>query len=362
MQLNVTSGLIHRAQEIMKAASSYNYPPYVDPPADPVLSELSPASETDIFTLEKYIPLRAYQLTMFKPVVNISYLDHPEKSRRRRKDFHGEAPYLSLECQCLDATHVKPMYPNRIVTTTCQIAAPTENLFTNCHRHSNIKLLSVSCNLVTSKNIANLLLPCHITLSHKYLIYPHLWPRDNLSYTDITFDSDQIILVASKQQFLMAQEILLFGDGYIDSEEVPLPYLELVLQGLNFQRVYSAHARTDRMLLKTCQISTANTPIFTPKDEPIFSATFQQSHTGVLPNVTVLNFGKFVANLDPTLLRWLAFEYPPSLRIDRRVKKKSVKSGSVGSKTTTQQPESFLSSEVITKSILKKEPIAFKER
>lgn len=358
MQLNITSGLIHRVQEIMKAASSYNYPPYVDPPADPVLSALSPPSEMDIFTLERYIPLRAYQLTMFKPVVNISYLDHPEKSRRR-KDFHGEAPYLSIECQCLDATHVKPMYPKRIVTITCQIAAPTENLFTNCHRHSNIKLLSVSCNLVSSKNLANLLLPCHLNLSHKYLIYPHLWPRDDLSYTDLTFDSDQIVFVASKQHFLSAQEILLFGDGPVELEDAPLPYMELILVGFNFQRVQSAQAKTDRLLLKSCQISTGNTPVFTTKEEPLFSTTFQHSHSSVLPNVAVLAVGKFVANLDPALLNWLSFEFPG--RLDRRIKKKSIKSGSVGSKTTTQQPDSFISSEKLHHTV-RKEPIALKDR
>ncbi|XP_059469479.1 intermembrane lipid transfer protein VPS13B isoform X2 [Neocloeon triangulifer] len=348
MQLNVTSGLIHRVQEIMKAAGNYNYPPYVDPPPDPILSGLAPPSETDAFALEQYIPIRAYQLTMFKPVVNISYLDHPEKSRRRRTEFQGEPPYLSFECQCLDATHVKPMYPIRVVTTTCQIAAPSENLFTNCHRHSNIKLLSVSCNLVTSNNISNLLLPCHLTLSHKYLLYPHLWPRDDLSYSDWSFDSDHIILIASKQHYLTAQEILMFGDGPVESEDISLPYLEVILRGLSLHRVQSAQANTDRLQIKSCQISTPNIQIFAHKEEPLITATLQHSHTGILPNVVVLNVGKFVANLDQDLLNWITFKHPPGLRNDKRLKKKSVKSGSVGSKTTTQRQESFYSSELLS--------------
>ncbi|CAB3369189.1 Hypothetical predicted protein [Cloeon dipterum] len=358
LQLNVTSGLIHRAQEIMKAASSYNYPPYVDPPAEPTLSSLTPPSESDISALETYIPIRAYQLTMFKPVVNITYLDHPEKKRKRR-EFEGGAPYLSFECQCLDATHVKPMYPNRVATTSCQVAAPSENLFTNSHRHSNIKLLSVSCSLVTGMSISNVLLPCHLTLSHKYLIYPHLWPKDNLSYSGWNFESDQIALIANKQHFLAALEILTFGNGLVDAEESSLPYLELVLQGLSFQRVYSAQAKTDKLQLNSCKISTPSSEVFNTKDDHLISATFQHSHTSVLPNVVVVSIGKFDANMNQDLLKWLLFDLSTAARPEKRLKKKSksVKSGSAGSKskTTNPGPESFYSSEMTNKMIAKED-------
>jgi len=49
-------------------------------------------------------------------------------------------PKVTLECQCLDARIMKPMYPRRLIITTCQLPAPPQHMFHACHFHMNVKV------------------------------------------------------------------------------------------------------------------------------------------------------------------------------------------------------------------------------
>jgi len=62
-------------------------------------------------------------------------------------------PKVTLECQCLDARIVKPMYPRRLVITTCQLPAPPQHMFHACHFHTSVKVSYLSMykyNIVSS--------------------------------------------------------------------------------------------------------------------------------------------------------------------------------------------------------------------
>ena len=49
-------------------------------------------------------------------------------------------PKVTLECQCLDARIMKPMYPRRLIITMCQLPAPPQHMFHACHFHMNVKV------------------------------------------------------------------------------------------------------------------------------------------------------------------------------------------------------------------------------
>lgn len=58
-------------------------------------------------------------------------------------------PKVTLECQCFDARIVKPMYPWRLVITTCQLPAPSQHMFHACHFHANVKVSYLCCKLIS---------------------------------------------------------------------------------------------------------------------------------------------------------------------------------------------------------------------
>lgn len=74
--IRLCSGLIHRMDTLRQVASTYDYPPYSEPPIIPNLSDLHPPSEDDFDALNNDIPLRTYQFTFFKPVLEFQLMDH----------------------------------------------------------------------------------------------------------------------------------------------------------------------------------------------------------------------------------------------------------------------------------------------
>lgn len=74
--IRICSGLIHRMDTLSQIAATYDYPPYSEPPIIPNLNELHPPSTEDYDALTNDIPLRTYQLTLFKPVIEFQLMDH----------------------------------------------------------------------------------------------------------------------------------------------------------------------------------------------------------------------------------------------------------------------------------------------
>lgn len=77
LRLCVCSGFFHRIGSLIVAASSYDYPPYSVPKADPQLWELSPPTAEDYDALIECIPKKTVQITLLAPIIEIQLMDHP---------------------------------------------------------------------------------------------------------------------------------------------------------------------------------------------------------------------------------------------------------------------------------------------
>lgn len=109
LAIHVCSGLIHRLGTLREVINSYEYPPYIDQPIDPELSELHPASEDDFDALSNAIPTRIYQVTFLKPVINFQLMDHPKfiatkNNLFRRSKVHFESN-TDLPTKVIDNKH-----------------------------------------------------------------------------------------------------------------------------------------------------------------------------------------------------------------------------------------------------------------
>lgn len=93
-------------------------------------------------------------------------------------------PRVTIELQCIDARLIKPIYPNRLVYTTCQLPNPPEVMFDSCHRHMAIKVLGLASNLIIDDKYCTLLLPSTLTLTSKEIIFPKYWPNTNVPHAE----------------------------------------------------------------------------------------------------------------------------------------------------------------------------------
>lgn len=97
--INVCSGLIHRLSTLYEVMKSYDYPPYVELPIEPKLSELHPPSEDDFDSLSNLIPKRIYQVTFLKPVFQIHLMDHPKFVPSKRDLFRKLKVIIFINCR-----------------------------------------------------------------------------------------------------------------------------------------------------------------------------------------------------------------------------------------------------------------------
>ncbi|PSN31469.1 hypothetical protein C0J52_23171 [Blattella germanica] len=144
--VKVCSGLLHRLQMVHHYAKVYDYSPYSTPKPEPTLEQLHPATTEDFEALDQNIPKQVFQLTLFKPVIHVILADHPVFDPKKLPRIQPltkqimHLPKVTLECECLDARVVKPMYPRRLIFTTCQLPTPPQHMFQACHFHTNIKV------------------------------------------------------------------------------------------------------------------------------------------------------------------------------------------------------------------------------
>lgn len=85
--IRICSGVIHRLDTLRQVAAAYDYQPYSEPPVIPNINELHPPSEDDFDALNSDIPLRTYQFTFFKPVIEFQLMDHVKFNSARNLLF-----------------------------------------------------------------------------------------------------------------------------------------------------------------------------------------------------------------------------------------------------------------------------------
>ncbi|XP_067008128.2 intermembrane lipid transfer protein VPS13B [Anabrus simplex] len=362
--VHLCSGLFHRLQMVQYAARSYDYGPYSTPKPEPSREQLPPASAEDFEALDASIPLQVFQVTLFKPEIHIHMADHPtfdpsifHGHRKRRRSSRvvplyraGSLPKLTISCQCLDAKLVKPMYPRRLVTTTCQLPAPPQHMFHACHIHLNVKLLGVDSHLVLDSNKqTTVVMPSNISFSQETLLLPHYWSSPDLPHSDVTLQAESITVTCTKAKLMIISYIIqsmfdphscveavngttLLADS---AKDKGVEFLEFYIEELNFHQVSTPDTTASAVTLGALKafvleelttgthqalvLSGPDTPSDVHDNEaekqlPLITCTLQspkdpknQSH----PPVLIFNLRMVQMCMDPLLWRWLHYSPLP---------------------------------------------------
>nr|CAD7196002.1 unnamed protein product [Timema douglasi] len=373
--LNVSSGLFHRVQMLRHAAKLYDYSPYSVPKPEPTLEQLSSVTEEDFEFLEQNIQQQVIQVTLFKPIIHLLIFDHPvfdpvtfQGFRKKRKisralpqgnkqtDF---LPRLVLDCHYLDAKIVKPMYPRRIITVTCQLPTPPKHMFDACHHKLTVKFLGISSHLVSAPGKqTTVLMPSNLSLSQSKLLLPQYWTNPNIPHLDRTYHAENVTVTCTKPKLLMVYEILysaihpehnnvaIYNSSLIAdaTRDKGMEYLELCLEEISYRNVLTPVTMTYSMslgaikafVLEQSEGSTSSITHLEPQqalvfsgpettreklssiseDGPLLSCTVQSAldpTNQVHPPLLIFHLGEVRACVDPLLWRWLHYCPEPAV-------------------------------------------------
>ncbi|XP_047111784.1 vacuolar protein sorting-associated protein 13B [Schistocerca piceifrons] len=356
MLLRLSSGLFHRLQAVQGAALLYDYCPYSVPKPEPSREQLPPASAEDFEALEANIPVQVFQITFFKPEIQLQLATHPpfepsvmQANRKRKRSARiqplcqlapNSLPQVTLECQCLDAKMVRPMYPKRLVKTTCQLPSPPQHMFDMCHSMFNVKFVGIASSLILDASCkrTTVLLPSNLSFSQRSIVLPQYWVDPAIPHIEQTVETEIVTVTCTKAKMLVIECIVqsVFNASHTSNiintttllqdarKEMNVEYLEIGVEGVVYHQVLLPHTDCHAVtvgavrafvLLPKSESTTDQAVVLIGPDTasatlPLFSCSLQrplspkiQSH----PPLLGFHLREVNISVDPLLWRWLQY-------------------------------------------------------
>ncbi|XP_052863734.1 intermembrane lipid transfer protein VPS13B [Anopheles cruzii] len=273
---------IHRFRTLASYKDFYEYSPYYEEKPMPTLPQLPPPSAEDYDALMSEIPLRQIHITLKNPIIELHSFDHGTDQRlivSRKQSIGKQAPLsrpsLRLELNRVECNILTPLYPNRLVFTTCQLPEPPAKLFDACYQSisGNLERLQVKLlHPLEEVSEATVCSAVSMNFQQRVLIHPTLWPNpelnkveQNVTVTDLKAIANplQALTVASIVQSLLAQETA--ARSYIDLENIPaetslpqqsLPTADLLLSYVHLRKVEAERTECFKLVARSLKLLT----------------------------------------------------------------------------------------------------------
>lgn len=204
--LKIDTSLLHLYQTLNEQCQQYTYiAPYLITSHGELLSQLTPPSTDDYESLLDCIPLRKYYIYLNKSTVEYYHLngDHFQ-SINETNDFK-QMPYAMINASRAEFSIISPLYPEKLINTTCQLPDPTEKLKENCFIRYSASVEQLGMDVIYNKKRFNVLKMSNTIVNYDALIQPELWKMIRMqtktlkiivSRCELTFNMPQFLLVA----------------------------------------------------------------------------------------------------------------------------------------------------------------------
>ncbi|GAB0097730.1 vacuolar protein sorting-associated protein 13B [Sergentomyia squamirostris] len=323
-------GVAHLIETFQGYIKSYNYAPYLEEKPRLSFSQLSPASTDDYDALMSEIPLQVYEVSFTDATLEIYTGDHEKTGHRsvRKKNSRDSLHPRAIEPSCrfntesLEGRMETPMYPNRLIHTTCQLPNPPDNLFDACYTKFFLDMKNSGCFLRKENNL--LTIP-DISGSYSYLLLPELWDNERVSRMKMHLTIPKIEMSFNRLQVQHLKESfmeLMYNSGSEYSGDMfdpNLPMIQTTLDGMTMAVNKTKHTSIFTGSLQTVfgvviiPSASYESVIFRQNTrEHFFEVTLQMNQTTmVYPPILRLQIGEVSLNLDPLLMDFLMYDFTP---------------------------------------------------
>lgn len=87
-----------------------------------------------------------------------------------------------------------PMYPKRLIYTTCQLPEPPDEMFNSCYSYSDINITGFSSQMIFTCNKKTIIvLPFNVSCTYKSIIFPNYWINPEIIHKEIVAEIGETV-------------------------------------------------------------------------------------------------------------------------------------------------------------------------
>lgn len=383
--LKIDTSLTHLWQTLTEQYDQYTYTaPYLIAEKADSLAQLVPPSTDDYESLLDCIPLRKTNLYVNKSLIEFYNLDADHSQSNDTNEFHN-LPFTLINLRRAEINQTSPLYPDKLVHTTCQLPDPTELLKEHCYFKTSAVISEMRTDVVYGKQQFNVLSLTNAEMSHGVLIKPEFWLLTPMKTRTIHFVAAEAKLTFNKPQLILLQRIVehfnasdqmtarrhIKNFSFVDLNDPSLPVLEIFLRKVQTSVLFVENTIGASLeLASICGYCSMQESERVPKNSTIFISN--ENITTNLLNCYVqypinmanakysptlcLNLSKVIVNCDRIIQRFLNYRLliehgiEHSTRADEKMPKRVRKTSKVNK--PMMRSESVHSNSVTTLSLV----------
>lgn len=217
-----TAGVRHIGQQLAAYARQYNYQPYVMAVPLVTRDSLAAPAADDYDALMSGVPVRLVEIHVQRPVLELHVVGHEALSGSLSLSSLSSsalppppsaqivpAPFVVVELEDVCLRMRSPMYPNRLVHTTCMLAEAPARLLDECYTQWALDFRSATGRLAYGGNVGNhpIWRFSSAELTYRELLYPHLWQSKTAAKRRICVNAESVQLLMNCPQLMVMQSL-----------------------------------------------------------------------------------------------------------------------------------------------------------
>lgn len=204
----IDTTLLHLYQTLNEQYQQYTYiAPYSITNTSDILSQLTPPSTEDYESLIDCIPLKKTFIYFNQSTIEYYHLNADHFQNHDPNEFK-KIPHLILNLKRTELSSIAPLYPDKLINTTCQLPDPTEKLKENCFNRNSIVFDQMSLDILFNKQCFNVVQMTHCQLEYDTLIQPELWKMIKMQNFTIDIFIGQFQMTYNKPQLMLLLQII----------------------------------------------------------------------------------------------------------------------------------------------------------
>lgn len=213
--LKIDSSLVHLYRTLNDHYEQYTYTaPYLLTNTSDILSQLTPPSTEDYESLLDCIPLRKTCIYFNSSTIEYYHLNDDHFQTNESNEFKL-MPYFLINLNRAEFGFTAPLYPDKLINTTCQLPDPTEKLKENCFNRIEAFIDQLAVDTIFDKQQFNIFSLSNGRLSYDTLIQPELWKITKMPSYTFKIVMIEFRLTFNKPQLMLLSQ--LFGCGLTSS-------------------------------------------------------------------------------------------------------------------------------------------------
>lgn len=224
--LKIDTSLLHLYKTLNDQCQQYTYiAPYLVTNPTEMLSQLTPPSTEDYESLLDCIPLRKCHIYLNKSSIEYYHLNADHFQCNDTNDFK-QMPYLMINLSRGEFGITTPLYPEKLINTTCQLPDPTEKLKENCFNRYGAIIEQTSIDVIYNRSRFGVLSMANFSVSYDTLIQPELWKMIRMQTYTLKIMISRLEMTFNMPQFLVLSQLIGSSARSGINADIPVKYVK----------------------------------------------------------------------------------------------------------------------------------------